>query len=266
LSGIAEILGEADKITDITVAIDKFEKIGLENVNRELAQKGIAESSIAKLQPIIELSGTNNEKLQKLSEYLNSSVFGCKGIEEMQTIFAYIDEVKIQTPVVLDLTLARGLNYYTGAIFEVKARDVEMGSICGGGRYDNLTGIFGLPDVSGVGISFGADRIYDVLNQLNQYPASTTAATTVMFTNFGEKEERYCLHLLQALRQAGIRAEIYPEAAKMKKQMAYADAKKIPFVALIGENEIAENAITLKDMQKGEQLKLSLDELIRKVS
>ena len=253
LSGIAEVIGETDKITDITVAIDKFEKIGLEKVNEELLSKGISETAIEKLQPIILLKGTNTEKLTSLRKILAASETGLKGIDELEYIFGYIEKLNISSKVELDLTLARGLNYYTGAIFEVKALDVEIGSITGGGRYDNLTGVFGLPNVSGVGISFGADRIYDVLNQLELYPENTAAATRVLFVNFGEAETGYCLPLLKELRNKGISAEIYPEAAKLKKQMSYADAKHIPFVAIAGENEINAGKITVKNMITGEQ-------------
>lgn len=265
LSGIAEIIGQPDKITDITVAIDKLDKIGLEKVNEELLERGVMQSSISKLQPLFELSGNNEEKLEKLKTWISLSETGLKGIEELQTVFNYLKAVEVSTEVELDLTLARGLNYYTGAIFEVKAKDVEIGSICGGGRYDNLTGIFGLPDVSGVGISFGADRIYDVLNQLNGFPADASQSTQVLFINFGEKEELYCLPLIQKLRQAGVKAELFPGSVKMKKQMDYANARKIPFVALIGEDEIQQNLITLKDMQAGTQAKVTFEELVVKL-
>lgn len=265
LSGIAEIIGQPDKIIDITVAIDKLEKIGVDKVKEELRAREVSESAIVKLQPLFELSGSNEEKLAKLKDWISSSAIGLVGISELQTVFDLCKTLEISTPVELDLTLARGLNYYTGAIFEVKARDVEIGSICGGGRYDNLTGIFGLPDVSGVGISFGADRIFDVLNQLNNYPEDTSQSTQVLFTNFGEKEARYCLPLVQKLRNKGIRVELYPENAKMKKQMGYADAKKIPFVAMIGEDEMTSNLISLKNMQTGEQEKVAIDELVIKV-
>jgi histidyl-tRNA synthetase len=262
LSGIAEIIGESDKITDITVAIDKLDKIGLENVNTELLSKGIPESAIAKLQPIILLSGTNREKLATLKEVLQASETGLKGVEEMETILNKVDLLQIATPLELDLTLARGLNYYTGAIFEVKALDVQIGSITGGGRYDNLTGVFGLPGVSGVGISFGADRIFDVLNQLNLYPGNAIKQTQVLFVNFGEQEENYILPILTQLRQTGISAEIYPEAgAKLKKQLSYADTNKIPYVVLAGESEISAGKLTLKNMLTGEQTLLSAEEL-----
>ena len=262
LSGIAEIIGEADKITDITVAIDKLDKIGLENVNAELASKGIPQESIAKLQPIILLSGTNQEKLATLKQTLALSETGMKGVEESEFILNTIAGLGIRSEVELDLTLARGLNYYTGAIFEVKALDVQIGSISGGGRYDNLTGIFGLPGVSGVGISFGADRIYDVLNQLDLYPKDASASTQVLFVNFGSAETAYVLPILAKVREAGIRAEIFPDASKMKKQMSYANAKAIPFVAIAGENEMQEGKLTLKNMTTGEQHLVTPDELI----
>ena len=265
LSGIAEIIGEADKITDITVAIDKLDKIGLENVNAELASKGIPQESIAKLQPIILLSGTNQEKLATLKQTLALSETGMKGVEESEFILNTIAGLGIRSEVELDLTLARGLNYYTGAIFEVKALDVQIGSISGGGRYDNLTGIFGLPGVSGVGISFGADGIYDVLNQLDLYPKDASASTQVLFVNFGSAETAYVLPILAKVREAGIRAEIFPDASKMKKQMSYANAKAIPFVAIAGENEMQEGKLTLKNMTTGEQHLVTPDELIATV-
>lgn len=263
LSGIAEIIGEADKIVDITVAIDKLDKIGLENVNAELASKGIPQEAIDKLQPIILLSGTNQEKLDTLKQTLASSEIGMKGIEESLFILSTIEGLGIRSEVELDLTLARGLNYYTGAIFEVKALDVQIGSISGGGRYDNLTGVFGLSGVSGVGISFGADRIYDVLNQLDLYPKETSASTQVLFVNFGATEAAYVLPILAKTRQAGIRAEVFPDASKMKKQMSYANAKAIPFVAIAGENEMQEGKLTLKNMTTGEQSLVVPDELIK---
>ncbi|MBR4963337.1 MAG: histidine--tRNA ligase, partial [Muribaculaceae bacterium] len=266
LSGIAEIIGEADKIIDITVAIDKLDKIGLDNVNEELRSKGISEESIEQLRPIILLQGSNNEKLETLRQTLASSEIGLKGIEELQFILNRIEGCELRSELEIDLTLARGLNYYTGAIFEVKALDVQIGSISGGGRYDNLTGVFGLNGVSGVGISFGADRIYDVLNQLELYPEKSLQSTQIMFVNFGEKEEIASLAHVMALRKAGISTEIYPESAKMKKQMGYADAKAIPFVALVGENEIKDGKITLKDMATGTQELLSIDEVISKLS
>ena len=265
LSGIAEIIGEAEKITDITVAIDKMDKIGLDKVNEEIASKGISNEAIAKLQPILQLSGTNAEKLEQLKTVLSASEVGLKGVSELETIFGLCEMMKVQTQIELDLTLARGLNYYTGAIFEVKALDVEMGSITGGGRYDNLTGVFGMEGVSGVGISFGADRIYDVLNQLNLYPETSMEQTQILFVSFGEKELMYSLPWLGALRAKGINAEIYPEPAKMKKQMSYADNKKIPFVAIVGETEMNKGKVMLKNMKTGEQGLASLEEVIEKI-
>jgi len=265
LSGIAEIIGESEKITDITVAIDKMDKIGLEKVNEEIASKGIPEEAIARLQPILKLSGTNTEKLEQLKMVLADSEVGMKGVSELETIFGLCDAMKVETPIELDLTLARGLNYYTGAIFEVKALDVEMGSITGGGRYDNLTGVFGMEGVSGVGISFGADRIYDVLNQLNLYPETSVEQTQILFVSFGEKELMYSLPWLSSLRAKGVNVEIYPEPAKMKKQISYADNKKIPFVAIVGETEMNEGKVMLKNMKTGEQELVSLEELIGKI-
>ena len=262
LSGIAEIIGEAEKITDITVAIDKMDKIGLEKVNDEIASKGISEEAIAKLQPILKLSGTNAQKLIELKTVLASSEVGLKGVAELETIFGLCEAMNVQTQIDLDLTLARGLNYYTGAIFEVKALDVEMGSITGGGRYDNLTGVFGMEGVSGVGISFGADRIYDVLNQLELYPETSLENTQILFVSFGEKELMYCLPWLSVLRAIGVNTEIYPEPAKMKKQMSYADNKRIPFVAIVGEAEMNSGKVMLKNMKTGDQSLLSLEELI----
>ncbi|WP_321335507.1 histidine--tRNA ligase [uncultured Bacteroides sp.] len=273
LTGIAEIIGEADKIVDITVAIDKFDKIGLENVNKELSEKGISDEAIAKLQPIILLSGTNTEKLETLKTVLATSEVGMKGVEESEFILHMFGSLRaphmpdlfaadMTNEIELDLTLARGLNYYTGAIFEVKALDVPMGSITGGGRYDNLTGVFGMPGVSGVGISFGADRIFDVLNQLDLYPKEAVNGTQLLFVNFGEQEAAYSLPLLAKVRAAGIRAELFPDAAKMKKQMSYANAKNVPFVAIVGENEMNEGKVTLKNMESGEQTLVSADELI----
>lgn len=265
LTGIAEVIGEADKIVDITVAIDKLDKIGLEAVNDELRNNGISEEAIEKLQPIIKLEGTNDQKLQVIREVLASSEVGIMGVEETQYI---LDNLKgcLKNEIQLDLTLARGLNYYTGAIFEVKALDVQIGSITGGGRYDNLTGIFGMPGLSGVGISFGADRIYDVLNQLELYPTDAMTGTQLLFINFGEKETAYCMPIARVAREAGIRTEVYPDSVKMKKQMAYANAKQIPFVALAGENEIAENKLTLKNMVTGEQKLVSQEELIAAIT
>lgn len=262
LTGIAEIIGEADKIVDITVAIDKLDKIGLENVNAELSSKGISDEAITKLQPIILLAGTNTEKLQTLKEVLAASEIGLKGVEESEFILNTLSTMNLKNEIELDLTLARGLNYYTGAIFEVKALDVQIGSITGGGRYDNLTGVFGMDGVSGVGISFGADRIFDVLNQLDLYPKEAVNSTQLLFVNFGEKEAAYCLPILAKAREAGVRSEIYPDPAKMKKQMSYANDKNIPFVAIVGENEMNEGKVMLKDMVKGEQSLVSPEELI----
>ena len=260
LTGIAEIIGEADRIVDITVAIDKLDKIGLEKVNEELRANGLSEDAIQKLQPIINLSGTNQEKMATMRQALAQSEIGLKGIDEVEFVLDHLSGLTSQ--VELDLTLARGLNYYTGCIFEVKALDVQIGSITGGGRYDNLTGIFGMPGISGVGISFGADRIYDVLNQLELYPEEVTTATQILFINFGEKETEYCLPILSDLRAAGIRAEIYPDAAKMKKQMQYANVKAVPFVALVGENEMSAGMVTLKNMTTGEQQMVPAAELL----
>ena len=265
LSGIAETIGEADKIVDITVAIDKLDKIGLDNVNEELRNDGISEEAIAKLQPIISLSGTNDEKLNVIAEVLKDSEIGLKGVEETRFILDTLKSCGLNNEIELDLTLARGLNYYTGAIFEVKALDVQIGSITGGGRYDNLTGIFGMPGLSGVGISFGADRIYDVLNTLDLYPKDAVNATQLLFINFGDKETAYCMPAVAKARVAGIRTEMYPDSAKMKKQMSYANAKHIPFVALAGENEMNEGKFTLKNMETGEQKLVSAEELIAEV-
>ena len=262
LSGIAEIIGEADKIVDITVAIDKLDKIGLENVNAELKEKGISDEAIAKLQPIILLSGTNTEKLATLKSVLAASETGMKGVEESEFILGTLETMGLKNEIELDLTLARGLNYYTGAIFEVKALDVQIGSITGGGRYDNLTGVFGMAGVSGVGISFGADRIFDVLNQLELYPKEAVNGTELMFVNFGDKEAAFSMSMLAKVRAAGIRAEIFPDAAKMKKQMSYANAKSVPFVAIVGENEMNEGKAMLKNMETGEQNLVSVEELI----
>ena len=260
LTGIAEVIGAADKIVDITVAIDKLDKIGIDNVNAELREDGLTDEQIEKLQPIIMLEGTNEEKLNIIAEVLASSETGLKGVEETRYILGFL--TTLNNEIQLDLTLARGLSYYTGAIFEVKALDTPMGSISGGGRYDNLTGIFGMPGLSGVGISFGVDRIYDVLNALDLYPQDSLNTTQVLFINFGEKETSYCLPIIAKVRAAGIRAEIYPDSAKMKKQMSYANAKQIPFVVLAGDNEIAEGKVTLKNMETGEQKLVSDDELI----
>ena len=265
LSGIAEVIGAADKIVDITVAIDKLDKIGIDNVNAELREDGLSEEQIEKLQPIILLQGSNEEKLATIADVLKDSETGLKGVEETRYILGALNS-QLKNELQLDLTLARGLNYYTGAIFEVKALDVQIGSITGGGRYDNLTGIFGMPGISGVGISFGVDRIYDVLNALDLYPKDSLQTTQVLFINFGEKETAYCLPIVAKVRQAGIRAEIFPDSTKMKKQMSYANAKQIPFVVLAGDNEIAEGKVTLKNMETGEQTLVSPDELIAKLS
>jgi histidyl-tRNA synthetase len=265
LSGIAEVIGEPDKIVDITVAIDKLDKIGLERVNDELRSKGVSDAAIDKLQPIILLQGTNSEKLEVLKQNLSSSEIGLKGIEEIEFILNKVNLIGVSSIIDLDLTLARGLNYYTGAIIEVKALDVQIGSITGGGRYDNLTGIFGLPNVSGVGISFGADRIFDVLNQLDLYPKDSIQATRVLFVNFGTKEEEYILPIISKFRKQNVAVEIYPDIAKMKKQMSYADSNNIPFVAIIGENEMKEQKIMLKNMQTGDQQLVSIEECIKLV-
>ena len=262
LTGIAEVIGAAEKIVDITVAIDKLDKIGLDNVNQELREDGLSEEQIERLQPIISLEGTNDEKLNTIADVLAQSETGLKGVEETRFILDTLKQLGLKNEVQLDLTLARGLNYYTGAIFEVKALDVQIGSITGGGRYDNLTGIFGMPGISGVGISFGVDRIFDVLNALDCYPKDAVNGTQLLFINFGEKETAYCLPVVAKARQAGIRTEIFPDAAKMKKQMSYANAKQIPFVALAGENEMAEGKLTLKNMETGDQTLVSPDELI----
>ena len=266
LSGIAEVIGAADKIVDITVAIDKLDKIGLENVNAELREDGLSDEQIEKLQPIITLEGTNDEKLQTIAEVLKDSETGMKGVEETRFILDTLKTLSnLNNQIQLDLTLARGLNYYTGAIFEVKALDVQIGSILGGGRYDNLTGIFGMPGISGVGISFGIDRIFDVLNALDCYPKDAVVGTQLLFINFGEKETAYCLPFVAQARTAGIRTEIFPDAAKMKKQMSYANAKEIPFVALAGENEMAQGKLTLKNMTTGEQTLVTPEELIAQI-
>ena len=262
LAGIAEIIGASERIADITVAMDKLDKIGLENVNAELRDKGLSEEAVAQLQPLIGLQGTNREKLTALALLLQTSDVGQKGIEETAYILDRTEGLSLTAELTLDVTLARGLSYYTGAIFEVKAVDVEIGSITGGGRYDNLTGVFGMDGLSGVGISFGADRIYDVLNQLDLYPKNLQQVTQVLFVNFGLKEETLLLPLAARLRQADIRVEIYPDAAKIKKQMSYADARNIPYVALIGETEIAAGVVLLKDMVTGSQIRLTHDELI----
>ena len=261
LYGIAEAIGHADKMMDITVAIDKLEKIGLDNVKAELAERGLEQEAIDKLQPILELSGSNAEKLAKLREVIGISETGVKGIEEMSEIFGYVERLGLQLPIELDLSLARGLNYYTGAIFEVKAMDFAIGSICGGGRYDDLTGIFGLPNTSGVGISFGADRIYDVMVGLDLFPEEVNFTTKVMFVNLGVEEQMASLGIIRTLRDKGIAAEIYPEAAKMKKQMEYANRRMIPYVVIIGSNELAERKATIKNMRTGEQACVAFEEV-----
>lgn len=266
LTGIAEVIGAAEKIVDITVAIDKLDKIGLENVNQELREDGLSDEQIEKLQPIISLEGTNDEKLNIIAEVLATSETGLKGVEETRFILDTLKKLGLKNEIQLDLTLARGLNYYTGAIFEVKALDVQIGSITGGGRYDNLTGIFGMPGISGVGISFGVDRIFDVLNALDCYPKDATNGTQLLFINFGDKETAYCLPAVAKAREAGIRTEIFPDATKMKKQMSYANAKQIPFVALAGENEMSEGKLTLKNMESGEQSLVTIDEIIKTIN
>ena len=261
LAGIAEVIGAPDKIIDITVAIDKLDKIGIDAVNTELKERGLFEDQVSKLQPILNLSGTTLEKLTALKTILTNSEIGLKGVEEMEIVFDELSIVNCQLPIELDLCLARGLNYYTGAIFEVKALDAQIGSITGGGRYDNLTGIFGLPNVSGVGISFGADRIYDVLTELNLFPKTLQSTTQILFAAFGDAELTYALKWAKELRQAGKAVEVYPEPAKMKKQMSYADAKQIPFVAIVGGDEMAQNKVMLKNMTTGEQKLVTLEEL-----
>ena len=265
LSGIAEVIGEADKIVDITVAIDKLDKIGIDNVNEELRNDGLPEEAIEKLQPIIKLEGSNDEKLSVIADFLKTSEIGQKGVEETRFILDTLKTANLKNEVDLNLTLARGLNYYTGAIFEVKALDTPMGSITGGGRYDNLTGIFGMPGLSGVGISFGADRIYDVLNALDLSPKEATTATQLLFINFGEKETAYCLPIAAAARKAGIRTEVYPDKTKMKKQMSYANTKGIAFVALAGDDEIAQGKVTLKNMTTGEQKLVTAEEMVKEI-
>jgi histidyl-tRNA synthetase len=265
LAGIAETIGEADRMVDITVAIDKLDKIGLEKVNAELLERGVSQTAVDKLQPILEMQGTQAEKFEVLRELLKDSEIGKKGIEEVEFIFSHISRLDLSSSVELDLTLARGLNYYTGAIIEVKAVGVQIGSICGGGRYDDLTGIFGMPDISGVGVSFGADRIYDVMQELNLFPEAGESTSQVFFVNFGEEEEKYCLKLLTKIRKAGINAELFPEAAKMKKQMTYADKKNIPFVVMVGKNEMENNVLSVKNMKTGEQEEMGIDGLIERV-
>ncbi|MDR0186722.1 histidine--tRNA ligase [Prevotella brunnea] len=265
LSGIAEVIGAQDKIVQITTAIDKLDKIGLEKVNAELIEDGIATNAVERLQPILRMSGTNEEKLETISHVLSESEMGLKGVKETRFILDTLRQIGLSNEIELDLTLARGLNYYTGAIFEVKALDVEIGSITGGGRYDNLTGIFGMPGLSGVGISFGADRIYDVLNVLKLFPKRNITNTQLLFVNFGWKETEYILPMVSKIRKAGVRTEVFPDETKMKKQMSYANAKQIPFVAIVGETEMKEGKLTLKDMMTGEQLSLTVDQLIQKV-
>ncbi|MEE1095008.1 MAG: histidine--tRNA ligase [Paludibacteraceae bacterium] len=265
LAGIAEIIGQPEKIIDITVAIDKLDKIGIDNVNKELAEKGLPQEAIEALQPILHLSGTTADKLAALRTILASSEIGTQGVDELDQLFALIQGAEVKLNIELDLCLARGLNYYTGAIFEVKALDVQMGSITGGGRYDNLTGIFGMPNVSGVGISFGADRIYDVLTELNLYPASLQSSTQLLFATFGQEELTYALSWAKALREQKIAVEVYPEPTKMKKQMGYADTKQIPFVAIVGGDEMAQNKVMLKNMLSGEQKLVSIEEIVAEV-
>ena len=265
LAGIAEIIGQPEKIIDITVAIDKLDKIGIDNVNKELVEKGLPQEAIEALQPILHLSGTTADKLAALRTILASSEIGTQGVDELDQLFALIQGAEVKLNIELDLCLARGLNYYTGAIFEVKALDVQMGSITGGGRYDNLTGIFGMPNVSGVGISFGADRIYDVLTELNLYPASLQSSTQLLFATFGQEELTYSLSWAKALREQNIAVEVYPEPTKMKKQMGYADTKQIPFVAIVGGDEMAQNKVMLKNMTSGEQKLVSIEEIVAEV-
>jgi len=262
LSGIAEIINESARITDITVAIDKLDKIGIDAVNEELRSKGIAPEAVSKLQPIVQLKGNTDEKISELAKILPGSVTGMKGIEELRTLFSLINSSSLSGQTELDLTLARGLNYYTGAIIEVKSKDVSIGSICGGGRYDDLTGVFGMEGVSGVGVSFGADRIYDVLSQLNLFDAQAVPGTQVLILNFGEEEARVALEIRYQLTDLGISSEIYPDAVKLKKQMSYADTRKIPYILIVGEEEIKNKVVTLKIMSSGEQRKMTTDDLL----
>jgi histidyl-tRNA synthetase len=262
LAGIAEYIGQPDKITDITVAIDKLEKIGLESVNEELQRKGVSITGIYKLEPLFNLHGSNKDKLASLEQILGQIPSALEGLEETRSLLQLVEETGLSSEIEFDISLARGLNYYTGSIIEVKSLDVQIGSICGGGRYDDLTGIFGLKNISGVGISFGADRIYDVLDQLNLFPSGTTLSSTVMLANFGEKEALFCLRVLTLFHKAGIAAELYPDAVKLGKQFSYADAKKIPYVAIIGETEMAEGKLTLKDLKSGEQQVLTIEEAV----
>lgn len=266
LTGIAEVIGQPDKIVDITVAIDKMDKIGIDNVNAELLEKGLPQDAVDALQPLLAMSGSNDEKLDTLSALLSASAIGMKGIEEMRYVLDMVGRLNLKSQVELDVSLARGLNYYTGTILEVKALDVQIGSITGGGRYDNLTGVFGMPGLSGVGISFGADRIFDVLNALNLYPADTLASAKVLFINFGPKEAAVSLEHIMRLREAGISAELYPDAAKMKKQMSYAGDRCTPFVAMVGEQEMTDGTISLKNMTTGEQQSLTIDEVIKRIN
>jgi len=267
LYGIAEYIGETEKFMAITIAIDKLDKIGIEKVKEELAASDINSNGIQKIEEILLFEGTTNSKITFLKELLKNSAIGNKGMEEVSEVFDYLKQFELDSDVVFDLTLARGLNYYTGAIFEVVAKDVKIGSICGGGRYDDLTGIFGLPDISGVGISFGADRVYDVMKEQNLFPSETDSVTKVMFANFGKKEQDYCMTLVSKLRQSGINAELFPESAKMKKQMTYANNKNIPYVVLIGENEMEQNILTVKDMNAGQQITFSkIEEFITTIN
>jgi histidyl-tRNA synthetase len=266
LTGIAEVIGESARLTDITVAIDKLDKIGIEGVNKELSEKGLTTEAVQKLQPILFLKGDSFSKLEDLKKILSSSETGLKGISEVECVFEYLKTVNVSADLEFELTLARGLNYYTGAIFEVKAKDASIGSIAGGGRYDDLTGIFGLPNVSGVGISFGADRIYDVLNELKLFPEEASSTTKILFVNFGSSEEKYCLPILEHVRKNGISAEIYPAAAKLKKQLDYANANNIPLVVIAGEDEISSGSVTLKNMNSGQQEKIKNSDLVKYIN
>ena len=265
LAGMAEIMDAGENLTDLTIAMDKMDKIGMDKVIEEMQSKGFSNEKIDMIRPVLEFSGSTMDKMNFLSQYLKESAIGIQGLDELQTVLNYCNQLNIESEIELDLSLARGLNYYTGAIIEVKALDVEMGSICGGGRYDDLTGIFGLPDVSGVGISFGADRIYDVMEQLKAFPDDKSETTSVLFVNFGKKEALYILPILNKVRKAGIKAEIYPDPVKMKKQMNYADKRNVPFVAIIGEDEMNSRLISVKNMETGEQSKLTVDQLIELV-
>ncbi len=262
LSGIAELLGYPDKIVDITVVIDKLDKIGIEKVNAELLEKGLSEKAVEQLQPILKMSGDNIDKIKTISELLKDSEIGMKGVDEIQTLFDFFEKQNIKAEYEIDLTLARGLNYYTGAIFEVKSKDVQIGSVCGGGRYDDLTGVFGMPNMSGVGVSFGADRIYDVMEELNLFPKEVQTATKVLFVNFSESEVSCCIEMASRLRENNISAEVYPDAAKLKKQFSYANAKQIPFVIIIGEEEIKNKTLKIKNMNSGDEATLQSDELL----